>query len=82
MIPYDGHCGKGPIPPKFESCKRMMIKFVSDSANKFKGFNATYTIKVTKGISFNKRVKDCHFLDSLFKFQSSHWTSDPLMLID
>jgi len=47
MIPYDGYCGNGPIPPKFESCKRMLIKFVSDNSNAFKGFNASYTIKVT-----------------------------------
>ncbi|XP_065070746.1 uncharacterized protein LOC135695552 [Rhopilema esculentum] len=48
MIPFDGYCGTLTIPPKFESCKRMLIKFVSDNDNPFKGFNASYTIKVTQ----------------------------------
>ena len=49
MLPLDGYCGKGPIPAKFESCKRMLVKFVSDNTNAFKGFNASYSIKVTQG---------------------------------
>ena len=49
MLPLDGYCGSDPIPTKFESCKFMLIKFVSDNTNSFKGFNASYSIKVTTG---------------------------------
>ena len=49
MNPLDGYCGIANVPAKFESCKKMLVKFVSDSTNPFKGFNATYSIRVTEG---------------------------------
>eukprot|EP00794_Sanderia_malayensis_P018225 gene18225-20043_t len=48
ISPPMGYCGTMSSFYKFQSCKRMLIKFVSDDYNAFKGFNATYKIEVTQ----------------------------------